>query len=620
MEEIEYLHGASAPGSHWLLLCRGSGILFAGHPISYDNPYMDMIKMYRQAADTAMAIEDTAGIARPHPRAVSKAWGVTEKLATALHRYEGRHPNPRLLIAIMTRKFEGLTKWLDEGYLKDMEAATECRMANMLVQDVFTHGAYEIPKPLRHLIVAYSDIATPPRTAEPPGARHARWYMRREVARGGSSAYHMRVVCNGTSHCVRAASPYMDRNHHPIPTRPMMAMAQQVSEVWWIRGSETTGRERRWADHLLREVHIRRDPEVQREGNDVTQAAFQSPTAHPVRTYERMIYSRHNVSSVFRKEEGGHPLAPVQRTLLGRDNFPALTTKEMFGAGMFLQQGVSEVPTGNEYQGVGRQGDFDPYAEGPMAHADCYLIINGKKGHSVRASFFGDAEKCLQHRAIVRGFNDIQGLAPVRVRAARMIAELPEATNSPFIPQDTFINVYGAMVDAEQALEVAAREYMDSEYRTGGDRGESVVTPLLIIRWRQVHDDMIRDAAWVAIFRHDHRDHGECKPDLTMIDPEEREQRLDDAYLQLALHLEIPGFTLLLEAQEGRTVRQANTAIQSKLSEHIRSTDYQRRQRRVAEYNRRDIHRSHVVAQLSDPAEYVDTGDAGRGGNHFLSS
>ena len=52
-----------------------------------------------------------------------------------------------------------------------------------------------------------------------------------------------------------------------------------------------------WADHLLQEVHIHRDPKVKQEGNDITQAAFQSPTAHPVRYYERLIYCRHGVSS-----------------------------------------------------------------------------------------------------------------------------------------------------------------------------------------------------------------------------------------------------------------------------------------------------------------------------------
>jgi hypothetical protein len=92
-------------------------------------------------------------------------------------------------------------------------------------------------------------------------------------------------------------------------------------------------------------------------------------------------------------------------------------------------------------------------------------------------------------------------------------------------------------------------------------------------------DDIVGDAAWIAVFRHDHKDHGECKPDLTMIDPEEQERCLDEAYGQLVWHLEIPGFPVLLRAQEGRTIRHASVAIQSKLSEHTRSTDYQRRHR-----------------------------------------
>jgi hypothetical protein len=170
------------------------------------------------------------------------------------------------------------------------------------------------------------------------------------------------------------------------------------------------------------------------------------------------------------------------------------------------------------------------------------------------------------------------------------------------------------MVDAEQALEVTAQKYIESEYSTGGDRGESIVIPLLIVRWQQVHDDMIGDAAWIAIFRDDHRDHDECRPDLAMIDPDLRDQRLDTAYRQLVLHLEIPGLIMLLEAQEGRTVRQAGITIQSKLTEYIRCTDHQRRRRRVTEHHRRHMHRDHTVVQLSDPAEYTDTaGDADRG-------
>jgi hypothetical protein len=169
------------------------------------------------------------------------------------------------------------------------------------------------------------------------------------------------------------------------------------------------------------------------------------------------------------------------------------------------------------------------------------------------------------------------------------------------------------MVDAEQALEVTAREYMKSEYTTGGDRMESIVTTLLITRWRQVHDDMIGDIAWIAIFRDDHKEHGECRPSLTTIDPDERDRHLDEAYRRLVLHLEIPGLITLLEAQEGRTVRQTGIAIQSKLTEHIRITDHHRRRRRATEYHRSDMLRDHMATQLSDPAEYVGTGDADRG-------
>jgi hypothetical protein len=44
---------------------------------------------------------------------------------------------------------------------------------------------------------------------------------------------------------------------------------------------------------------------------------------------------------------------------------------------------------------------------------------------------------------------------------------------------DGITTFYRNMVDAERALEVTAQEYMASEYTTGGDRMESVVTPLL---------------------------------------------------------------------------------------------------------------------------------------------
>jgi hypothetical protein len=61
MEDVEHIHGISAPGSPWLLLCRGSNILFAWSPSSYEGPYVDLIDRYRKAADTTMAIKAAAG-------------------------------------------------------------------------------------------------------------------------------------------------------------------------------------------------------------------------------------------------------------------------------------------------------------------------------------------------------------------------------------------------------------------------------------------------------------------------------------------------------------------------------------------------------------------------------
>jgi hypothetical protein len=106
---------------------------------------------------------------------------------------------------------------------------------------------------------------------------------------------------------------------------------------------------------------------------------------------------------------------------------------------------------------------------------------------------------------------------------------------------------------------------------------ESIVTPLLIARWQQVHDVMIGDIAWISIFRDDHKEYGECRPRLTMIDTDERDRHLDEAYRRLVLHREIPGLLTLLEAQEGRAVRQAGIALHS--TEHTRITDHERRRR-----------------------------------------
>jgi hypothetical protein len=50
----------------------------------------------------------------------------------------------------------------------------------------------------------------------------------------------------------------------------------------------------------------RREPEVRREGNDVTQAAFQSTYAHlAARYYERMIFARHDLRTMFYRGEEG---------------------------------------------------------------------------------------------------------------------------------------------------------------------------------------------------------------------------------------------------------------------------------------------------------------------------
>jgi hypothetical protein len=145
-------------------------------------------------------------------------------------------------------------------------------------------------------------------------------------------------------------------------------------------------------------MQIRRpDLEVQREGNDVTQAAFQSPYAHPG-GYQQLIYSRYGLSWIFARCEEGEELPPIQEATLGDVKIPALTVAEMFDAGMFLQQAETEVPTGGEYAGVARQGDFGPYGDGIIGRAGCYLLINGTKGHSIHARFFGDAERSAYSR------------------------------------------------------------------------------------------------------------------------------------------------------------------------------------------------------------------------------
>jgi hypothetical protein len=62
--------------------------------------------------------------------------------------------------------------------------------------------------------------------------------------------------------------------------------------------------ERRWTTNPWLPERTHRDPEVRREGNDVTQAAFQSPYDH-LAYYERMIFARHELSSLFHRGEDG---------------------------------------------------------------------------------------------------------------------------------------------------------------------------------------------------------------------------------------------------------------------------------------------------------------------------
>jgi hypothetical protein len=173
----------------------------------------------------------------------------------------------------------------------------------------------------------------------------------------------------------------------------------------------------------------------------------------------------------------------------------------------------------------------------------CYLFINGKEGHSIHASYFGDAEKDMHHGAIVRGFRDIDGELPARVRATRMVLALPEAKTIRYTPQATFDNIHGDTIATEHALEATARVHMDSEYATGGNRMEAIVTSLLIAKWQRVHDNMIGDIAWIAIYRADHEEFGECRPDMRRIAPCQRNALLEETYRQLVLYLEIPGIT-----------------------------------------------------------------------------
>jgi hypothetical protein len=84
MGKVEHLHGMlGQEPAPWLLLCRDSDLLNAdgstGQPTNYDNAYVDLMRTYRDAARTAMSVADAAGIASPHPHAVSKSWKIARQ-------------------------------------------------------------------------------------------------------------------------------------------------------------------------------------------------------------------------------------------------------------------------------------------------------------------------------------------------------------------------------------------------------------------------------------------------------------------------------------------------------------------------------------------------------------
>ena len=197
----------------------------------------------------------------------------------------------------------------------------------------------------------------------------------------------------------------------------------------------------------------RRDPEVRREGNDVTQAgvpiAIRSPGSAILR--EPDLCPTRTLRTMFYREEEGAERGPVQRATLGPRSrqLPRAHPSANVRARHVPTAGHDHgIPTGSEYAGVGNQKDFDPNADGVMVHADCYLVINGnKEGHSIHASYFGDAERDIQHGAIVRGFRDIAGEPLARVRATRMVLALPEAKTIQYTPQATLDNIHGDRID-----------------------------------------------------------------------------------------------------------------------------------------------------------------------------
>jgi hypothetical protein len=132
--------------------------------------------------------------------------------------------------------------------------------------------------------------------------------------------------------------------------------------------------ERRWtANPQCLPERIHRDPEVRREGNDVTQVAFQSPYAHlAARYYERMIYARNDLQR--RRRSGAR--SGTEGDPRSRQLPRAHPSANVRSRHVPTQQDMTMIPTGSEYAGVGNQKDFDPNADGVMVHADCYIYIH----------------------------------------------------------------------------------------------------------------------------------------------------------------------------------------------------------------------------------------------------
>jgi hypothetical protein len=108
----------------------------------------------------------------------------------------------------------GLTRRFDVVHHHSKEKAAECRMANMLVEDVLSHGAYELPESARRHVIAYSDIATPPWTTEPPGAR---------PTHGGTCEGKSREAATQPSTC-EACKDASHRGYHHPPAHPVMVV------------------------------------------------------------------------------------------------------------------------------------------------------------------------------------------------------------------------------------------------------------------------------------------------------------------------------------------------------------------------------------------------------------